>query len=167
MYRATAKKVFWEFDSIIVQNLSDILPMFCAPTCRPHHVSATQELGTKLSFHLPSSQLLIAPTVEQCAAQSHRAGAYLPFKPRIFFSWTSLHNCIFKARFKRRISAASNSIICIICGRSSTFERIKYGSLNLCRQKIQVRPRQQRVTTQIRHGFKRRSCAASNVTHTL
>ena len=43
----------------------------------------------------------------------------------------------------------------------------KYGRLNLCRQRIQVRPRQPRVTTQIRHGFKRRSCAASNVTHTL
>ena len=68
---------------------------------------------------------------------------------------------------KRRISGASNSIICIICGRSSTFETIKYGRLNLCRQRIQVRPRQLRVTTQIRRGFKRRSCAASNVLHTL
>ena len=47
-----------------------------------------------------------------------------------------------KARVKRRISAASNSIICIICGRSATFETIKYGRLNLCRQRIQVRPQQ-------------------------
>ena len=43
VYRTIAKKVFWEFDSIIVQNLSDILLLFCSPTCRSHHVSATRE----------------------------------------------------------------------------------------------------------------------------
>ena len=45
VYRTIAKKVFWEFDSIIMQNLSDILLLFCAPICPPHHVSANQELG--------------------------------------------------------------------------------------------------------------------------
>ena len=40
----TAKKVFWDFDSIIMQNLSDILPMFCIPTWPFHHVSENQEL---------------------------------------------------------------------------------------------------------------------------
>ena len=44
MYRTMVTEVFWEFDSIIMQNLSDILPLFCTPTCPSHHVSATQEL---------------------------------------------------------------------------------------------------------------------------
>ena len=43
MYRTIAKKVFWEFDSIIMQNLSDILPSFCTPTWPSHHVSENQE----------------------------------------------------------------------------------------------------------------------------
>ena len=43
MYRTMVKEVFWEFGSIIMQNLSDILPLFCIPTCPPHHVSETQE----------------------------------------------------------------------------------------------------------------------------
>ena len=37
------KKVFWEFDSIIMQNLSDILPLFCTTTWPSHHVSENQE----------------------------------------------------------------------------------------------------------------------------
>ena len=32
-------------NSIIMQNLSDILPLFCAPTWPSHHVSENQELG--------------------------------------------------------------------------------------------------------------------------
>ena len=43
VYRTMVKEVFWEFGSIIMQKLSDILPLFCTPTCPPHHVSATQE----------------------------------------------------------------------------------------------------------------------------
>ena len=43
MYRTIAKKVFWEFDSIVMQNLSDILPLFCTPTWPSHHVSENQE----------------------------------------------------------------------------------------------------------------------------
>ena len=43
MYRTTAKKVFWEFDSIIMQNWSDILPLFCTPTWPSHQVSENQE----------------------------------------------------------------------------------------------------------------------------
>ena len=43
VYRTIAKKVFSEFDSIIMQNLSDILLLFCTPTWPSHHVSATQE----------------------------------------------------------------------------------------------------------------------------
>ena len=43
MYRTMAKQVFWEFDSIIVQNLGNILPLFCTPTWLSHHVSEKQE----------------------------------------------------------------------------------------------------------------------------
>ena len=43
VYRTIAKKVFWEFDSIIMQNLSDILLLFCTPTWPSHHVSENQE----------------------------------------------------------------------------------------------------------------------------
>ena len=43
-YRATAKKVFWEFDSVIMQNLSDIMPLFCTPTWLSNQVSENQEL---------------------------------------------------------------------------------------------------------------------------
>ena len=32
MYRTMAKQVFWEFDSIHMQNLGDILPLFSTPT---------------------------------------------------------------------------------------------------------------------------------------
>ena len=43
VYGTIAKKVFWEFDPIIVQNLSDILPLFCSPTWPSHHMSENQE----------------------------------------------------------------------------------------------------------------------------
>ena len=43
MYITIAKNFFWEFDSIILQNLSHILPLFCTPTWRSHHVSENQE----------------------------------------------------------------------------------------------------------------------------
>ena len=36
--RTIAKKVLWEFDDIIMQNVSDILPLFCTPTWLSHHV---------------------------------------------------------------------------------------------------------------------------------
>ena len=35
--------VFWDFDSISMQNLSDILPLFCTPMWPSHHVSENQE----------------------------------------------------------------------------------------------------------------------------
>ena len=47
VYRTILKKVFWEFDSIIMQNLSDILLLFCSPTWPSHYVSENQE------FRLP------------------------------------------------------------------------------------------------------------------
>ena len=43
-YRTIAKKVFWEFDFIVTQNLSDILPLFCTSTWPSHDVSENQEL---------------------------------------------------------------------------------------------------------------------------
>ena len=43
VYRTIAKS-FGNLTRIIMQNLRDILLLFCTPTCPPHHVSATQEL---------------------------------------------------------------------------------------------------------------------------
>ena len=43
VYRTVVKKVFWELDNIIMQNLSDILPLFCTPPWRSHDVSENQE----------------------------------------------------------------------------------------------------------------------------
>ena len=43
VYRTITKKIFWEFDSIIMQNLSNILPLFCTPTWPSYHVSENQE----------------------------------------------------------------------------------------------------------------------------
>ena len=40
--RRIVKKVFWDFDSIIMQNLSDT-PLFCTPTWPSHHVSEKQK----------------------------------------------------------------------------------------------------------------------------
>ena len=37
--RTKVKKVFWEFDSIIVQNMSHNLLLFCAPTWPSYHVN--------------------------------------------------------------------------------------------------------------------------------
>ena len=45
VYRTIAEKVFLEFDSNIMQNLSDILPLFCTPTWPSHHVSENQKLA--------------------------------------------------------------------------------------------------------------------------
>ena len=45
VYRTTAKKVFWDFDYIIMQNLSDVLPLFCTPTWPSHHVNENQEFN--------------------------------------------------------------------------------------------------------------------------
>ena len=39
LYRTIARKVFWEFDYIIMQNLNNILPLFCTPTWPSHYVS--------------------------------------------------------------------------------------------------------------------------------
>ena len=54
VYRIIAKKFFWEFDSIIMQNLSDILPLFCTPTWPSPHVSENQELSSPFLPSLPS-----------------------------------------------------------------------------------------------------------------
>ena len=42
VYRTIAKKVFRDFDSIIMQNLRDISPLFYRPTWPSHHVSKTK-----------------------------------------------------------------------------------------------------------------------------
>ena len=50
VYGTIAKNFFWEFDSIIMQNLGDILALFCTPTWPSHHVSENQELS--VHFHV-------------------------------------------------------------------------------------------------------------------
>ena len=44
--RTIAKKVLREFDHIIMQNLSDILPLFCTPTWPSHHACDDPEYPT-------------------------------------------------------------------------------------------------------------------------
>ena len=44
------EKKSWEFDSLIMQNLGDVLPLFCTPTWPSHHVSENQELFVYLSL---------------------------------------------------------------------------------------------------------------------
>ena len=39
VYRTIAKKVFWDLDSFIEQNLCDVLPLFYTSTWPSHHVS--------------------------------------------------------------------------------------------------------------------------------
>ena len=46
VYRTIAKTFFREFDSIIMQNLGDILQLFCTPTWPSHHVGENQEPRT-------------------------------------------------------------------------------------------------------------------------
>ena len=41
--QTNSEKIFRKFDSIIVQNLSDILPLFCTPKWPSHLVSENQE----------------------------------------------------------------------------------------------------------------------------
>ena len=43
VYRTVTKKVFWEFDSNIMQNLNDILPLFCTRTWPSYPVRENQE----------------------------------------------------------------------------------------------------------------------------
>ena len=44
VFRTIAHKVFREFDSIIMQNLSNIQQLFFTPTWPSHHLSENQEL---------------------------------------------------------------------------------------------------------------------------
>ena len=55
----TAKKVFWEFDSMIMQNLSNILPLFCTPTW-PSHENQELHVIVVCSCSLTVSNVLFA-----------------------------------------------------------------------------------------------------------
>ena len=44
VYRTIVQKVFWEVYSTIMQNLSDVLLLFCTPTWPSPHVSENQKL---------------------------------------------------------------------------------------------------------------------------
>ena len=43
VYSTIGQKVFCEFDSIVMKNLSDILLLYCAPTWWSPHVNENQE----------------------------------------------------------------------------------------------------------------------------
>ena len=43
VYRTIAQKVFWDFDSIILKNLSDALPLPRKPMWPSHHGCENQE----------------------------------------------------------------------------------------------------------------------------
>ena len=62
-YRTIAKKVFSEFDSIIMQNLSDILPLFCTPTWSSHHVGETFSEILNFIYRLGGWGTLSSPTL--------------------------------------------------------------------------------------------------------
>ena len=57
VYRTIAKRVFWDLDSFIMQNLSDILPLFCTPAWPSHHVSENQEYRLLTEFEGPHCKL--------------------------------------------------------------------------------------------------------------
>ena len=77
VYRTTAKKVVWEFDSIIMQSLSDILPLFCTPTWQTHHVSEIQELSNQVKSDLNNVHLISCQQAQDV------------FWPRIDFGWSA------------------------------------------------------------------------------
>ena len=63
VYRTLAKKCFvefWEFDPVIMQNLSDILRLSCAPKWPSHHVRenlrSTKPRSQSLSTFCPQEQ---------------------------------------------------------------------------------------------------------------
>ena len=73
------KKSFWEFDSIIMQNLSDILPLFCTQTWSSHHISENQEYHFRLKHlyihlrnNLDTSRVLIGQLAESFFTQEFR-----------------------------------------------------------------------------------------------
>ena len=67
MYRTIADKGFWEFDFIIMQTLSDILPLFCTLTWPSHRVSENQELEGRVNYH-------VHPDIHLSVSTSHRVG---------------------------------------------------------------------------------------------
>ena len=54
VYRTIVKKFLWEFDSIIMQNLRDILPLFCMPIWPSLHVNENQKYTENLSILVPT-----------------------------------------------------------------------------------------------------------------
>ena len=47
VYRTVVKKVIWEFDPFIIQNLNYILLLFCSPTWPSHHVRENLSLDER------------------------------------------------------------------------------------------------------------------------
>ena len=80
VYRTIAKKFFWEFDSIIMQNLSDILPLFFIPTWPSYHVSENQEFAAiQQCSELPYMGWRVVCTGDANAAQKTNAMQLMTF----------------------------------------------------------------------------------------
>ena len=62
MHTTIEKKVFWEFDSIIMQNMSHNLVLFYASTWPSDHVIETiYSLHKKANFECKGSEMEIKP----------------------------------------------------------------------------------------------------------
>ena len=84
VYRTIAKKIFWIFDSVIMQNLSDILPLFCSPTWPFHHVSENQQFPYELKSLWKIEWSSTRPCVKWC-----NGGC-----------WQGLKNCLLQTKKK-------------------------------------------------------------------
>ena len=107
--RTIMKKVFWEFDSIVMQNWSDILPLFCTLTWPSHHVSENQEL--------------VNLTVCTCCDWSQWLLFQQSFEKLFFMEKTNL-NCrvdhpsllFFKHNLNNNVKDLKNSVSAVECG---------------------------------------------------
>ena len=60
VYRTIEENVFWEFDSIIMQNMCHNLLLFCTQTWPSHHVIENHLLKIKTSMRNKKDLLFIA-----------------------------------------------------------------------------------------------------------
>ena len=81
MYRAIAKKVFWEFDYIIMQILSDIMPLFFTPTS--HHAIQSKRIA-KFKAGGANKHCVRAATIRICMGKN------------VFVLEAKITNCISK-----------------------------------------------------------------------
>ena len=67
VHRTKEKKVFWEFDSNIMQNVSHNLLLFCAPTWPSYHVIENNQQDMTSKKRIPWLHLcLCSGTIHKC-----------------------------------------------------------------------------------------------------